>query len=200
MRKLWISLLALALVSGAVARSACAQTSSQSTDTTKPSYDMKAQSLQDLEGLHKQYVSLAEAIPADKFTWRPGPGVRSIAEVYLHVAGENMRWASDLGMPPAASATIAKNYEESTTDKAKVIEELNKSFSDVHQAIVRMANSDFAKPVKKYGPDANEGDIVYLIVTHTHEHLGQLIAYARMNGIVPPWTAAQQAQQKKSGN
>jgi len=63
-----------------------------------------------------------------------------------------------------------------------------------------MANADFAKPMKKYGPDANAGDIVYLIVMHTHEHLGQSIAYARMNGVVPPWTAAQQAQQKKSGN
>jgi len=196
-RKIQISLLAIGLVfAGTVARAAAQQSAK---DTTAPSYDMKAQALVDLDGLHKQFVSLAEAIPADKFTWRPAAGVRSIAEVYLHVAGENLRWASDLEAAPAASP-VAKGYEESTTEKAKIIDELNKSFSSAHAAIEKMANADFAKPMKKYGPDANAGDIVYLIVMHTHEHLGQSIAYARMNGIVPPWTAAQQAQQKKSGN
>lgn len=197
MRKLCISLLAVGLVSGGtIARATASQPASQPKDTTPPSYDMKAQSLEDLDGLHKQFVSLAEAIPADKFTWRPAPGVRSIAEVYLHVAGTNFQWAADLGTMPAPSP-IAKDYEQSTTAKEKIVEQLNQSFTYAQAAIEKMANADFAKPMKKYGPDANAGDIVYLIVTHTHEHLGQSIAYARINGIVPPWTAAAQGRQPK---
>lgn len=193
MRKLWISLLALPLLWGSTIPLAAG---AQSKDATAPGYDMKAQSLQDLDVLHKQFVTLAEAIPAGKFTWRPEPGVRSIAEVYLHIAGQNVHWASDL-TTAAPPFSVAKGYEQSTTDKTKIVDELNQSFAYAQAAVEKMANGDFAKPMKKYGPDANAGDIVYLIVTHTHEHLGQSIAYARMNGIVPPWTAA---QQKKSGN
>jgi uncharacterized damage-inducible protein DinB len=191
--------MALGLLSGGTIPRAAAAPASQSKDATAPSYDMKAQSLQDLDVLHKQFVSLAEAIPADKFTWRPAPGVRSIGEVYLHIAGQNLRWASDL-TTTAPPFSAPKGYEQSTTDKTKIIDQLNQSFAYAQAAVEKMANADFAKPMKKYGPDANAGDIVYLIVTHTHEHLGQSIAYARMNGVVPPWTAAQQAQQKKSGN
>jgi uncharacterized damage-inducible protein DinB len=142
-------------------------------------------------------VSLAQAVPAEKYTWRPAPGVRSIAEVYLHVAGVNFTVASSLGtMPAPTSAPQAKDYETSTTDKARIIDQLKQSFDYARAAIGKMSNADFKKPFKKFGPDATEGDIVYLIVTHTHEHLGQSIAYARMNGVVPPWTAAAEAKAK----
>ena len=57
-----------------------------------------------------------------------------------------------------------------------------------------MTNADFNKPLPKLGPDANYGDVVYILVTHAHEHLGQSIAYARVNGIVPPWTAEAEAK------
>jgi len=53
-----------------------------------------------------------------------------------------------------------------------------------------MANADYAKLLPKLGPQANEGDVIYILVADAHEHLGQLVAYARVNGIVPPWTAA----------
>lgn len=192
MRKLSVPILVLGLMAGSAATRAAARP----VDNTAPSYDMKAQALQDLEGLHKQFVDLAGAIPADKFTWRPEPGVRSIAEVYLHVAGTNLGFAADIGTVPAPPA-IAKGYEQSTTDKAKIIEQLNQSFDYAHAAIEKMSNADFAKPIKKYGPDASLGDVVYLIVTHTHEHLGQSIAYARANNITPPWTATAQAKQQK---
>jgi uncharacterized damage-inducible protein DinB len=192
-RKLRVSLLLLGLVSAGMVTGSIA---SRPKDTTPPSYDMKAQSLVDVEGLDKQFVALADRTPADKFSWRPAPGVRSIAEVYLHVAGTNLEWAADLGTLPPPGA-LPSHYEQSTTDKAQVIDQLKRSFAYVQAAIEKMANADFAKPVKKYGPDASAGDIVYLIVSHTHEHLGQSIAYARMNGIVPPWTAAAQAKQQK---
>jgi uncharacterized damage-inducible protein DinB len=192
MRKLAVSFLALALIAGgSAARAAAAQAASQPADKTPPSYDMKAQSLLDLEDLHKKLVSLAEAIPADKFTWRPAPDVRSIAEVYLHIAGTNFDLASYLGSAPAPGFK-KEGYEQSTTDKAKVVDQLNQSFAYTRAALEKMSNADYKKPMPKLGPDANLGDIVYIIMTHTHEHLGQSIAYARINGVVPPWTAEEQ--------
>jgi uncharacterized damage-inducible protein DinB len=166
----------------------------ESTDKTPPSYDMKAQALVDLKDMQKKYVSLANAIPADKYSWRPAAGVRSIGEVYLHITAANHNIPTMMGVPAIAEFK-AKDFETSITDKAKIIDEMNKSFDSAIEAIQKMTNADFAKPEKDLGPDANAGDVVYILVVHAHEHLGQSIAYARVNGIVPPWTAA--AAQKK---
>ena len=70
--------------------------------------------------------------------------------------------------------------------------ELNKSFDFTKKAIGGMTNADFAKLLPKLGPQANEGDVVYILVADAHEHLGQSVAYARQNGIVPPWTVERQ--------
>lgn len=163
-------------------------------DKTRPSYDMKPQALQDLQDMHKKMVGLATSIPAEKYTWRPEPGVRSVSELFLHVSGANY------GYPPLITGTApalgfkAAGFETSTTDKAKIIEQLNQSFTYAEAALEAMSNADFAKPEKKLGPDANDGDVIYLMIMHNHEHLGQTIAYARLNGITPPWT--EEAQRK----
>jgi uncharacterized damage-inducible protein DinB len=172
----------------ALSASATPAVAAQPEDKTPPSYDMKAQSLQDLEDMHKKFVSLAEATPADKFTWRPGEGVRSVSEAFLHVADMNFQMPVAIGATPAPGYK-KEGYEKSTTDKAKVIEQLNQSFDYVHAYVDSMTNADFAKPELKFGPQANAGDIIYIIVADDHEHLGQSVAYARLNGIVPPWTA-----------
>ncbi len=186
MKKLCLSALLFAFaLSGSATRTFAAQ----STDKTAPSYDMKAQSLLDLDAMHKKFVSLAEAIPAEKFTWRPGDGVRSISEAFLHVADMNFQMPVAIGATPAPGYK-KEGYEKSTTDKAKIIEQLSQSFEYVHAYVNGMTNADFAKPEPKFGPEANAGDIIYIIVTDDHEHLGQSVAYARVNGIVPPWTAA----------
>ena len=165
-----------------------------SEDKTAPSYDMKPQALIDLQDLHKKMVQLATAIPADKYTWRPEVGTRSVSEVLLHVTAANRNIMSMMtGMTPD-SAYKADGFETSTTDKAKIIDQLDKSFAYVEAAIQGMTNADFARPEKKLGPDANSGDVVYLLVVHNHEHFGQTIAYARMNGVTPPWT--EEAQKK----
>lgn len=158
-------------------------------DKTAPSYDMKAQSIEDLKDMQKKFVSLATAIPAEKYTWRPGEGVRSVSEVFLHISAANHNIPTMMGEAKQAEFT-AKDFETSTTDKAAIISQLNDSFSYAIATVEKMSNADFAKPEKQLGPDANAGDVVYLLVTHAHEHLGQSIAYARMNGVVPPWTAA----------
>jgi len=157
-------------------------------DKTAPSYDMKAQSIFDLQDMQKKFTSLAEAMPAEKYSWRPSPGVRTFGEVLLHVANSNYGIPGMRGVATPAGYD-GKTYEKATTDKSKIIEELNKSFGSAISSVQAMSNADFAKPLKKLGPDANDGDVVYLLVVHAHEQLGHAIAYARANNVVPPWTA-----------
>jgi len=170
-----------------------AQTADASGDHTAPSYDMKAQSLVDLERVQKKFVDLANALPADKMTWRPSTDSRSFAELFLHVAGERYAILKLMGAA-APEGFDARAFEKTTTDKAKIVDELNKSWEFSKKTIDGMTNADFAKLIPKLGPQANAGDVVYILVADAHEHLGQSIAYARVNGIVPPWTA--EAQKK----
>lgn len=170
-----------------------AQTTDASGDHTAPSYDMKAQSLVDLERVQKKFVDLANALPADKMTWRPSTDSRSFAELFLHVAGERYAILKLMGAA-APEGFDARAFEKNTTDKAKIVDELNKSWEFSKKTIDGMTNADFAKLIPKLGPQANAGDVVYILVADAHEHLGQSIAYARVNGIVPPWTA--EAQKK----
>lgn len=182
-------MLALAAVAPLPSFSAAADT----TDHTAPSYDMKGQSLADLQVVQKKFVDLANALPADKFNWRPSPDSRSFAEVFLHVSGERYGILSLMGATPPASYD-RKTYEKSTTDKAQIVDELNKSWEFAQKTIDQMPNAEFAKLLPKLGPQANAGDVIYILVADAHEHLGQTVAYARENGIVPPWTV--EAQKK----
>lgn len=203
--KLCVSLLVLTIALAFAAKAEAAPvprpaaqpaSSTQPTDATAPSYNLKAQALADLADLQQKLVSLAKAVPADKYNWRPMDGVRSFGEVFLHVAGTNFSLTSAIGAPPIPGFK-ANGYDKSPMDKAQIVEKLNQSFDYTRDAIKKMSNADFKKPMKRFGPDADAGDIVYLITTHTHEHLGQSIAYARMNGIVPPWSAAPMNAQPK---
>jgi uncharacterized damage-inducible protein DinB len=169
----------------------------QATDSSAPSYDMKAQALLDMERVQKKFVDLANAMPADKFAWKPAEDTRSFAEVLMHVAGERYQILRLMGATPPADFN-GKTFEKSTTNKAQIIAELNKTWAFTKQTISGMSNADFAKLLPKLGPQANAGDVVYILVADAHEHLGQAITYARVNGVVPPWTveAQKKAQQK----
>lgn len=196
MRKMFLAAFVISLAMSAGTINALAQDAAA--DHTAPSYDMKAQSLQDLEGVQKKMVALANAVPADKLTWRPSPDSRSFAEVFLHVSGERYQILALMGTPQPAGFD-GKTFEKSTTDRAQIVEELNKSWEFAKTAINGMTNADFAKLLPKLGPQANAGDVIYILVADAHEHLGQSIAYARENGIVPPWTieAQKRAAEKK---
>lgn len=167
-------------------------------DHTTASYDMKAQALLDLGVVQKKFVDLANAVPDKKLLWRPSADSRSFAEVFLHVAGERYQILSLMGAAPP-SGFNAKAFEKMTTDKARILEELNRSWEFAEKTINGMNNADFAKLLPKLGPQANAGDVVYILVADAHEHLGQSVAYARENGIVPPWTveAQKKAAEKK---
>jgi len=134
-----------------------------------------------------KFTRLAEAIPADKYTWRPSPDVRSFAEVFLHVSAANYNLYKLVGTPPPANVDV-KNLEKSTTDKAKVIATLRDSFTHAKAAIKAMPDADLDKSMDWFGGKNTERGILLFIVRHAAEHLGQSIAYARFAGIVPPWT------------
>jgi uncharacterized damage-inducible protein DinB len=200
MSKRFAILMCVLSVASAVAFGTPAQSAEgASADHTAPSYDMKGQALLDLESVQKKFVDLANALPADKLTWRPTPDSRSFAEVFLHVAGERYGILGMMGATKPAGFN-GKTFEKSTTDRTQIIEELNKSWGFAQGAIQHMSNVDFAKLLPELGPQANAGDVVYLLVADAHEHLGQAVAYARENGIVPPWTieAQKKAAEKKA--
>lgn len=146
-----------------------------------------------LEEQESKVVSLAEAVPQEKYTWSPGAGVRSTAEVYLHVALVNYAFANFLGVKPPEGFTM-KGFEKSTTDKAKIVEQLKRSFDHLKQAV--RTSTDVERKVKVFGSDTTARDAILRSLAHNGEHMGQAIAYARMSGIVPPWTAAEEAERK----
>ena len=134
-----------------------------------------------------KFTRLAEAIPAEKYTWRPAPDVRSFAEVFLHVSAANYNLYKLVGTPPPAGLDL-KTLEKSTTDKAKVIATLKDSFAHAKKAIMAMPDADLDKSMDWFGGKNTQRGILLFIVRHAAEHLGQSIAYARFVSIVPPWT------------
>jgi uncharacterized damage-inducible protein DinB len=135
-----------------------------------------------------KFVRLAEAIPAEKYTWRPTPEVRSIAEVFLHVSGANYNLYKMVGATPPAGLDL-KNIGKSTTDKAKVIATLKDSYAHAKKAISAMPDADLDKTMDWFGGKLTERGVLLFIIRHGAEHLGQSIAYAREIGVTPPWTA-----------
>ncbi|HYY56878.1 MAG TPA: DinB family protein [Pyrinomonadaceae bacterium] len=157
-----------------------------------PASGVRAELLRQLEEAEKKLVALAEATPQEKYSWRPGEGVRSISEVYMHVAGANFNIPKAAGINPPAGL---ESDLEKIADKVKVVDTLKRSFEHLRAALVSTADADMDKKVKLFGSDTTARDVFILLTTHAHEHLGQSIAYARMNNIVPPWTAARQQAQ-----
>jgi len=145
--------------------------------------------LRELNETEKKLVSLAETIPEKKFAWRPADGVRSIGEAYLHVAGGNYLLVSLTGMKTPLSIDL-KTMEKNGTDKADVIRRLRASFEHARMAITSTSDAKLDQKAKFFGQDSTIRGILLALPVHASEHLGQSIAYARMNGIIPPWSAS----------
>ncbi len=134
----------------------------------------------------RQLVALAESIPPEKFSWRPGPGVRSTSEVFMHVAVGNYYLLDQAGAKiPDDTPPIPTDLEKKVKNKAEVIAWLKRSTSAVRQAYPATNRS---KTVKFLGKDTTSEFVFLRILVHSHEHMGQSIAYARMIGIRPPWS------------
>jgi uncharacterized damage-inducible protein DinB len=147
----------------------------------------RADVLRDVQSIENKYVALAEALPAANMTWRPAEGVRSVSEVLMHVAGANYMLTNFIGVAPPADAP-PREAETTWTDPAQVVPALKGSFAHLRAAIEKTPDADLDKAVKMFGQDHTVRSALLLMDNHLHEHLGQLIAYARSNGVAPPWS------------
>jgi uncharacterized damage-inducible protein DinB len=142
----------------------------------------------DGEWIHvsKQLLDLAEATPQDKFAWRPAPGVRSTSKVYMHLVLANFYLLSVTG--PKMPAELKTEMEKSVTAKAEVINWLKRSLEAVKEAHATVTPKDLDRKVHIVDRDATVDGMYLRIIVHANEHMGQLIAYARMTGVTPPWS------------
>ena len=134
----------------------------------------------------RQLIELAQAIPEDKFAWRPANGVRSTAEVYMHIAITNFYLLAVTG--PKVPDGLKFEMEKTVTSKDAVIDWLKRSLDAVNAAHLKETPADLKRKVKINGRDADVDGMYLRIIVHANEHMGQLVAYARMNNIVPPWS------------
>jgi len=172
----------------AIVCAAAAPARAQDAVTKETAAAVKASFITDLETLRGKFVGLAEAFPQDKYTWRPMDGVRSVSEVLMLAAFEGYRFIpGSFGGKPADLGPDAAKLQ-TLTDKAAVIDHLNKGFAYAKSQLESIDPATLTGKRKVMGRDLAVTDIALGIGGDLHEHLGQMIAYARMNHIVPPWS------------
>lgn len=150
----------------------------------------RAEFLSQLSQAEEKVVNLADAMPQDKYSWRPGDGVRSVSEVYIHIANANYLIPTFFGgkAPDGLGWREAGEMEKEITKKKDVAMKLKSSFASVKEVVQNMKDSDLDKEVEMFGMKTTYRGAMHFFANHVHEHLGQSIAYARMNGVVPPWS------------
>ena len=148
--------------------------------------DFRSEFLGQFNGSAAKFVALAEAMPEESYDWRPGDDVASVVEVYMHVARYNYMYPDqNLGMgAPVAYA----GWEEEVSDKEEALAILAASMDHVRGVVDTMSDDELEATTSLYGRDVGKWAVLLQLVAHMNEHLGQSIAYARMNGVVPPWS------------
>ncbi len=145
-----------------------------------------------LDDVSKKVLSLEDAIPQDKFKWRPAPGVRSVSEAFLHIAFANYGLTkAATGHAPAPEVGFDGNmqkWDTQTTDKAAIKKILEASYDNVRAALKDVKDADLDKKVPLFGHELTERQVLMIVFGHSNEHLGQEVAYARANNVVPPWS------------
>ncbi len=149
----------------------------------------------DIADVETKIVGLANAIPESAWEWRPGPGVRSVGEVFTHVAADNYFMPAALGTATPKEIGISGTdyktvgvYEGRKRTRAEIIAEVQRSFAFLKAAIAAAPADKLEAPMKIFGSDTTARATWISTTTHLHEHLGKLIAYARSNKVVPPWS------------
>jgi len=176
----------IALVAGASAALA------QDVPNREAALEIRKRFVMDLDTLQSKFLALADAFPAEKYAWRPGPGVRSVGEVFMHVASEYYVYAP-MAYGAARSPVIPrgpdsfKNFEAKST-KADVMKHLKEGFAYTKQSVDGLDPAAITGTKKLFGGDRTIIETSFAMTDDLHEHLGQLIAYARMNRVVPPWS------------
>lgn len=154
--------------------------------------EMRKQFMADLDTLQSKFLALAEAFPAEKYSWRPAQGIRSVGEVFMHVASEFYVYAP-LAYGAAASPVIPRTREgfqkfEAMSSKPEVLKNLKEGFAYSKQALNAIDPAQLVGTKKIFGGNHTIIETSLSMTDDLHEHLGQLIAYARMNGVTPPWS------------
>ena len=147
-----------------------------------------------IEFVQGRITQLAAAVPQSAYEWRPEEGVRSVSEVYLHVAFANYLTVTITGgtVPEAAGFVMdfnkAHDWDTQTTDKTEILEKVNESFATLKERINSLTEEDLNREVEAFGMKMTVRNFIITMIGHTHEHLGQSIAYARTNHVTPPWS------------
>ena len=150
--------------------------------------------LRDVGQVEKKIVGLAKAMPDAAYEYRPGKGVRSTSEVLLHVAADNYFIPAVMGIAPPKDTGITKEYdsavafEKKTLSRDQVVAELEKSFAFLRTSMQGMPEAQLETAIDVFGSKNTNRGFWLMATTHLHEHLGQLIAYARANNVTPPWS------------
>ncbi len=149
----------------------------------------------DLNDVQKKLVDLANAIPESAYGWRPAPGVRSVGEVFQHIAADNYILPVYMGTPAPAATGITADYNTAVAfetrrglTKAQIVADLEASFAHLHRAINVNTDANITENINWFGQQTTRLQGMTGTVGHLHEHLGQLIAYARSNNVKPPWS------------
>lgn len=148
----------------------------------------------DAETLESKVMGLANALDAEQYDWRPGDEVLSAGEVFMHIAAYNYFYPSMAGAEIPAGVGVTTDYstvsafEASRTERAEIIEALSASFEHLRGAVAAAPADGMDAEVEVFGQSSTVQEAWYGTMTHIHEHLGQLIAYARTNGVTPPWS------------
>jgi DinB superfamily len=174
---------------GLLAAPVVAQQTAAAAPTASPGQTSGPQAalVNDVGNLSDKFVGLARVM-AGKYDWRPGQGVRSVGDVFNLIVMENKMLAGLLsgsggGMPGGRGAPPAP-----ITDPAEMQEALRTSYAALRQTISGLSESDLNASVKLFGRDMTKQGAAFMLIMDQHEHLGQSIAYARTNSVVPPWS------------
>lgn len=160
-----------------------------------PAVGVRAELLKELNEIEEKFLALAQEMPQEKYTWRPAKGVRSISEVYMHIADGTCRLLRNIDFEPPAS--LDSDELEQITDKAKVLELMRLAFQHTRDSITKTPESQLNRGTMLLGKKTTYRGVLIFTLMHMHEHLGQSIAYARINDIVPPWTAKEEQNMSK---
>lgn len=190
-------LTAVALLVAASALPAVAQGGSQGSPAggllpREAAVEVRARFMTDLDTLHSKVLALAEAIPAEKYAWRPAEGVRSIGEALNHVASEYYVY-TPLAYGATPSPLIQRSREgmaafEKGSTKENVLKNLREGFAYLKAQVGGLDPASITGTQKLFGGDRTIIETSFVMSGDLHEHLGQLIAYARVNGVKPPWS------------
>ena len=146
---------------------------------------------EDIDGLRKKFMALAKAVPADKLAWRPMEGTRSFREVFAHVAAEGNTETAMFGRPLPAGSLADFDAEEARLKQLpddELIAVMDRSMQSLSATLGGLSLAKINAPIRYYGQSTLPRVATTYTLNDLHEHLGQLVAYARMNTIVPPWS------------